>query len=70
MIEPGTANLQVKPGILYSSPTGALQHPPASPNAGPGSAAPTAPTPTLPSPLPVRRRDRLGGLIHEYSQVA
>jgi putative transposase len=28
------------------------------------------PPPTLPSQLRVRRRDRLGGLIHEYSQVA
>ena len=28
------------------------------------------PHPVLPSPLCVRRRDRLGGLIHEYSQVA
>jgi putative transposase len=28
------------------------------------------PPPALPSPLRVRRRDRLGGLIHEYSQVA
>jgi transposase InsO family protein len=26
--------------------------------------------PALPSPLRVRRRDRFGGLIHEYSQVA
>ena len=28
------------------------------------------PPPASPSPLRVRRRDRLGGLIHEYSQVA
>ncbi|HKS51395.1 MAG TPA: integrase core domain-containing protein [Pseudonocardiaceae bacterium] len=28
------------------------------------------PPPALPSQLRVRRRDRLGGLIHEYSQVA
>jgi transposase InsO family protein len=28
------------------------------------------PPPAVPSPLRVRRRDRLGGLIHEYSQVA
>jgi hypothetical protein len=28
------------------------------------------PPPVLPSPLCVRRRDRLGGLIHEYSQAA
>jgi transposase InsO family protein len=28
------------------------------------------PPPALPSPLRVRRRDRLGGLIHEYAQVA
>ena len=28
------------------------------------------PHPVLPSPLCVRRRDRLGELIHEYSQVA
>jgi transposase InsO family protein len=28
------------------------------------------PPPALPSPLRLRRRDRLGGLIHEYFQVA
>jgi transposase InsO family protein len=28
------------------------------------------PPPASPSPLRVRRRERLGGLIHEYSQVA
>ena len=28
------------------------------------------PPPASPSPLRVRRRDRLGGLIHEYSQAA
>jgi hypothetical protein len=28
------------------------------------------PSPALLSQLRVRRRDRLGGLIHEYSQVA
>ena len=28
------------------------------------------PPPAVPSPLRVQRRDRLGGLIHEYSQVA
>jgi putative transposase len=28
------------------------------------------PLPAVPSPLCIRRRDRLGGLIHEYSQVA
>jgi hypothetical protein len=35
-------------------------------------AAPLQPLPpaALPSQLRVRRRDRLGGLIHEYAQVA
>ncbi|MGH3672841.1 MAG: integrase core domain-containing protein [Pseudonocardiaceae bacterium] len=28
------------------------------------------PPPASPSQLHIRRRDRLGGLIHEYSQVA
>jgi putative transposase len=28
------------------------------------------PPPASPSPLHIRRRDRLGGLIHEYSQPA
>jgi hypothetical protein len=28
------------------------------------------PSPALPSQLGVRRRDQLGGLIHEYSRVA
>ena len=33
-------------------------------------AAPLTPHPTSPADLRLRRRDRLGGLIHEYVQAA
>jgi putative transposase len=42
------------------------------PHRGPAAkpAPPGRPHPALAANVPVLRRDRLGGLIHEYSQVA
>jgi hypothetical protein len=48
----------------------ALQQSPATPHARPGRSPPATPQPTTSDANIVRRHDRLGGLLHEYQQVA
>ena len=48
----------------------ALQQPSATPHARPGRSPPPLPERTTSETNTVRRRDRLGGLLHEYRQVA
>jgi putative transposase len=48
----------------------AVQPAPPPPNTEQAAPLQPLPPPASPSQLRIRRRDRLGGLIHEYSQVA
>ena len=55
---------------VLSEYAAALQQPSATPDPRPGRSPPTTPPPTTSETNTVRRRDRLGGLLHEYQQVA